>query len=57
VADLYVVDTHEILDQVIQVKNVPELHDRIIVATARFYDAGILTKDRIILGSGEVQSL
>lgn len=49
--------TSEILDQVIQVKNVPELHDRIIVATARFYDAGILTKDRIILGSGEVQSL
>ena len=49
--------TSEILDQVIQVKNVPELHDRIIVATARYYGVGILTKDRIILGSGEVQSL
>ena len=49
--------TSEILDQVIQVKNVPELHDRIIVATARYYGVGILTKDRIILESGEVQSL
>ena len=47
--------TSEILDQVIQVKDVPELHDRIIVATARYYSAGILTKDRIILGSGDIQ--
>ena len=49
--------TSEILDQGIQVKNMPELHDRIIVATARYYGVGILTKDRIILESGEVQSL
>ncbi len=49
--------TPEILDKAIQVQDVPELHDRIIVATARFYDAGILTKDRIILESGKIQSL
>ncbi len=47
--------TSEILDQVTQGKDVPELHDRIIVATARYYSAGILTKDRIILGSGDIQ--
>ena len=45
----------EIFNTVIQVQNIPELHDRIIVATARFYGAGILTKDRVILESGEGQ--
>jgi PIN domain nuclease of toxin-antitoxin system len=38
-------------------RNIPDLHDRIIVATARFYGTGILTKDRIILESGAVQGL
>jgi hypothetical protein len=47
----------EIFQTVVQVYNVPELHDRIIVATARFYGAGILTKDREILESGEVKIL
>ena len=47
----------EIFNTVMQVRNIPELHDRIIVATARFYNAEILTKDRVILESGEVQIL
>jgi PIN domain nuclease of toxin-antitoxin system len=47
----------EIFSTVVQIRNIPELHDRIIVATARFYRAGILTKDRVILESGEVQIL
>ena len=47
----------EIFQMVVQVHNIPELHDRIIVATARFYGAGILTKDREILESGEVRPL
>ncbi|MBI3990376.1 MAG: type II toxin-antitoxin system VapC family toxin [candidate division NC10 bacterium] len=47
----------EIFKTAIQVRNVPDLHDRIIVATARFYGTGILTKDRLILESGEIQSL
>jgi len=47
----------EIFNTVIQVQNIPELHDRIIVATARFYGAGILTKDRVILESEEERSL
>ena len=39
--------TSDILEEVMRV-DIPEIHDRIIVATARFYRAGILTKDRII---------
>jgi len=49
--------TAEILDEAIHVQDVPELHDRIIVAPARYYGACILTKDRIILQSGQIQSL
>jgi PIN domain nuclease of toxin-antitoxin system len=44
----------EIFNATMGIHNIPELHDRIIVATARFYGTGILTKDRIILESGEV---
>ena len=48
--------TPEILEEVMRTK-IPEIHDRIIVATARFYKAGILTKDRIIFDSGEVEMI
>lgn len=48
--------TPEILEEVIRT-TLPEIHDRIIVATAKFYRAGILTKDKIILESGEVEKL
>lgn len=47
----------DIFDETIQVKEVKEIHDRIIVATARFYHVSILTKDRIISESGEVEIL
>ena len=46
-----------IFDETLEVKNIQEIHDRIIVATARFYSADIITKDRIIRSSGEVESL
>lgn len=45
--------TSEILEEAMRIK-MPEIHDRIIVATAKFYKAGILTKDRIILESEEL---
>ena len=45
----------QIFDEVKQVKKVQEIHDRIIVATAKFYAAGVLTKDHIIRDSGEVE--
>ena len=44
--------TSEILEEATHIK-IPEIHDRIIVATAKFYKAGILTQDRIILESEE----
>ena len=49
--------TREIFDETIRVKGIKEIHDRIISATARFYGAGIITKDRIIRDSGEVTLL
>jgi len=47
----------EIFDEATRIKEVKEIHDRIIVATAKFYQVGILTKDKIISGSGEVTSV
>lgn len=48
--------TTEILEEVMHT-NIPEIHDRIIVAIANFYRAGILTKDKIIRESEEVEKL
>ena len=47
----------EIFEETVRVTAVPEMHDRIIVATARYYGAGVLSNDRIILDSGEVEVL
>ena len=49
--------TLEILEEAIRVKEIKEIHDRIIVASARFYQAGIMSKDRVIHESGEVEVL
>jgi len=48
--------TPEILEEVLHTQ-IPEIHDRIIVATAKFYKSWILTKDKIIRESGEVEKL
>ena len=47
----------EIFEETMNIKGIKEIHDRIIVATAKFYQIGVLTKDRIINDSGEVQTL
>lgn len=47
----------ETFDEAMGVEGIQEIHDRIIVATARFYRAGLLIKDRIIRESGEVEVL
>jgi PIN domain nuclease of toxin-antitoxin system len=47
----------EIFEETIQVIGFKDIHDRIIIATARFYGAGVLTKDQIILSSSDVESL
>jgi len=44
----------EIFEETMRIKSIKEIHDRIIVATARFYSAGIITKDKIIQESDEI---
>jgi len=38
----------EIFNEALKIREIKEIHDRIIVATAKFYEAGIITKDKII---------
>ncbi|HLE87265.1 MAG TPA: hypothetical protein VI727_06345 [Candidatus Brocadiaceae bacterium] len=47
----------EIFDETVHIKDIIEIHARIIAATAKFYQVGTLTKDRIINESGEVKTL
>ena len=42
----------EIFEVVVRLRDVKEIHDRIITATARFYRVGVLTKDKVINESG-----
>ena len=46
----------EVVNQMANIKNVPELHDRIIVAIAKLCDAGLITKDGEIRDSKEVET-
>ena len=36
--------TLEIFDETVRIKSIKEIHDRVISATARFYDTEIITK-------------
>jgi PIN domain nuclease of toxin-antitoxin system len=47
----------EIFEEVVRLKDVKEIHDRIITATARFYRVGVLTKDKVINESGTLKPL
>lgn len=47
----------EIFEETMRITSIQEIHDRVIAATARFYGAGVLTKDHIIRNSDEVESL
>jgi predicted nucleic acid-binding protein len=38
----------EVFEEVTRLKKIPELHDRIIAATAKFYGAEVLTIDKSI---------
>ena len=49
--------TTGIFDETLEIKDIQEIHDRIIVATAKFYSSDIITKDKIIRTSDEVESL
>ncbi len=46
----------EVVNQMIKIKSVRELHDRIIVAVAKLCDAGLITKDGEITEAKEVNT-
>ena len=45
----------EVLEKVITIKNISEMHDRIITAIAVITEAALLTKDKDIINSGIVK--
>jgi PIN domain nuclease of toxin-antitoxin system len=45
----------EIFEVAVRLRDVKEIHDRIITATARFYRVGVLTKDKVINESGALE--
>ena len=45
----------EIFEVAVRLRDVKEIHDRIITATARFYRGGVLTKDKVIKESGDLE--
>ena len=49
--------TLDLLMAVREIGDIPELHDRIIAATARRHDAIVLTRDPAIVGSSSVKTL
>lgn len=49
--------TRKILLRVEKIRRVPELHDRLIVATAIEHKAIVVTRDRDIVNSGKVETI
>ena len=37
----------EVFDEATRIKEIKEIHDRIITSTAKFYKVGIMTQDKI----------
>jgi PIN domain nuclease of toxin-antitoxin system len=46
----------EVFEKTMQIQDIAEIHDRIITATASYYEASILTKDGVIRESSEVDT-
>ncbi len=46
-----------ILQKMTTLKNIPELHDKIIVATAKHLNLPIITKDEILLDSKNIKTI
>jgi predicted nuclease of predicted toxin-antitoxin system len=46
--------TQSIFEETMKLRKVKEIHDRIITASARVFEAIILTKDKMIMESGEI---
>jgi predicted nucleic acid-binding protein len=47
----------EILKNASEIDDIPELHDRLIAATARYLDIPLITNDPVIIGSRHVTVL
>ena len=54
--EIYPLDMH-VLKTARSVRAIPELHDRIIVATARLLEARVLTNDEDVQKSGLVETV
>ncbi len=48
---------YPILQKMIDLKDIPELHDKIIVSTSRYLDAPIITKDKMIHNLPHIKSV
>ncbi len=46
-----------IVEAAVEIDDVPELHDRILAATAVVYDVPILTPDRMMMASRHVRAV
>jgi len=53
---VYPVDTEVILEAK-EIKDIPELHDRVIAATARFLDVPLITSDEVMSESESVETI
>ena len=53
---VYPVDT-EIILTAKAIKDIPELHDRVIAATAKFLDVPLITSDEVMVKSESVETV
>lgn len=49
--------TEQVVIKAFQISDIPELHDRIIAATASYYNAPLITNDPLIAASKFVETL
>jgi predicted nucleic acid-binding protein len=45
----------DVIETAFQLKNIPELHDRLIAATAAIFNVSLITNDPLIKASGSVK--
>jgi PIN domain nuclease of toxin-antitoxin system len=48
---------YAILQKMVDLKEIPELHDKIIVSTARYLNSPIVTKDRVLQNLPYIKTL
>ena len=48
---------YPVLEKMIDLKDIPELHDKIIVSTAIYLDLPVITKDRVLRGSSSIETV